>query len=48
MSAIIAVMRDAPVRTLDDLAAKARLASARTDDRLTCAALARDVLSFSA
>ncbi|CAN5240489.1 hypothetical protein BH10PSE1_BH10PSE1_28210 [soil metagenome] len=48
MSAIITAMRDTPVTSLADLAVKARLAASRSDDRLTCAALARDVLAFTA
>lgn len=48
MSAIISAMREAPVTSLTDLAVKARLAVSRSDDRMTCAALARDVLALAA
>lgn len=48
MSALIALMCNAPVRTLADLQVLARLAAARSDDRHVNLALAHAVVALSA
>lgn len=48
MGTLVALMCNAPVRTMADLQVLARLASARSDDRRVNLALAHAVVAFSA